>query len=82
MTLDVIVSSDGSVEWKDEDEFEQIQELGLITAEQAHRVRAEGEALIDRFQRRKPPFDGSWDKWRPEPKWPIPDLPLGWQILA
>jgi hypothetical protein len=37
-------------------------------------VRAEGEAVMAEAERGEPPFDGSWDGWRPDPSWAVPAL--------
>ena len=68
--LDLIVRPDGSVEWKDEDELEQAAALGLVDAEA---VRAEAARVLEEW-----PFPTGWEDWRPDPDWPIPQLPDGW----
>ena len=46
-TLDVIVSPDrSSWQWKDEDELQELRDRGVISAEQAHELRLEGERAI------------------------------------
>lgn len=73
--LDVWFDDSGVWLWKDEDELAALVEQGLRTPEEAAAVRAEGEAVIAAFERGDPPFDGSWRDWRPDPAWPLPDLP-------
>ena len=76
--LDIEISQDlKSWHWKDEDELVEAQALGLISAERAGEIRAEGERVIENMKSRKPPFDEHWDSWRPDPSWPIPELPGG-----
>jgi len=77
--LDAIVEPDGSWRWKDEDELEQAVERGLFTAEDAAAFRAEGERAVARIVDREPPFDRDWSGWRPDPSWPAPSLPEGWE---
>lgn len=76
--LDVIVNADGSSEWKDEDELAQAVANGLFTSADAEHFRADGERAVARILDREPPFDRDWSSWRPDPSWPVPTLPAGW----
>ena len=71
--LDLIVRPDGSYRWKDEDELEQAAALGLLDADE---VRAEAQRVI-----REWPFPTGWEHWRPDPSWPVPQLPAGWACV-
>ena len=71
--LDLIVTPDGSLRWKDEDELEHAAELGLVD-EAA--VRAEAERVVAEW-----PFPTGWEDFRPDPAWPIPQLPAGWDAV-
>jgi hypothetical protein len=74
--LDVVVATDRSTwSWKDEDDVELGVSLGLYTAADVERFRAEGARGRDRLLRREPPFDREWAEWRPDPGWAIPALP-------
>lgn len=80
--LDVIVEVDGSSwRWKDEDELEHAIADGLFTEEEAVGFRRWGERARDRIVAREPPFDRDWSGWRPDPGWPLPELPEGWDRL-
>ena len=68
--LDLIVMPDGTYRWKDEDELEQAAALGIVDAAA---VRAEAERVLEEW-----PFPTGWEDWRPDPAWPIPQLPEGW----
>ena len=68
--LDLIVRPDGSYIWKDEDELEQAAALGLLDPDE---VRAEAQRVLDEW-----PFPTGWEDWRPDPSWPVPQLPPGW----
>ena len=68
--LDLIVMPDGAYRWKDEDEFEQAAALGLLDADA---VRAEAARVLEEW-----PFPTGWEDWRPDPAWPVPQLPDGW----
>ncbi len=69
--LDLIVEPDGRYRWKDEDELEQTVALGLLDADT---VWAEAKRVLD-----DPPWPTGWEDWRPEPGWPAPRLPAGWE---
>jgi len=74
--LDLLVERDGSHRWLDEDELEQALTAGLLTASDAAAARAEGEAVLARN-----PFPTGWESWQPDPHWPTPELPEGWDRI-
>ena len=74
--LDIWIASDGSWQWKDEDELELAVELGVFTGEQAAAFRAEGERVIA-----ERPWPTGWEDWRPPPEWPLPELPHDWHVV-
>jgi predicted RNA-binding protein associated with RNAse of E/G family len=77
--LDVLIPPGRSTwTWKDEDELEEAVGRGIFSAEQAARFRAEGERAAARIIGGQPPFDRDWSGWRPDPEWPVPVLPHGW----
>jgi hypothetical protein len=65
-------------EWKDEDEVAWSVANGRLSAGAAAEVRAEGERALERVRRWEPPLDDAWIGWRPDPRWPVPSLPEGW----
>lgn len=80
--LDLLVELDGSAwRWKDEDELAEAIRDGLFTEEEALDFRRWGERARDRILAREPPFDRDWSTWRPDPEWPNPELPEGWEQL-
>ena len=68
--LDLIVRADGKYRWKDEDELEQAAALGLLDPDE---VRAEAQRVLEEW-----PFPTGWEDWQPDPSWPVPQLPPGW----
>jgi hypothetical protein len=40
-------------------------------------VRAEGERVLAAW-----PFPTGWEEFRPDPAWPLPGLPEGWEHVA
>ncbi|WP_086831074.1 DUF402 domain-containing protein [Streptomyces sp. NRRL B-24572] len=76
--LDISVYPDRSWLWRDEDEFAQAQQSGLMGPEQAARVRAAGERAVERIKTWGAPFSDGWEDWRPDPGWRVPELPADW----
>jgi hypothetical protein len=70
--LDIVVTPNlSSWSWKDVAE-------GIYSDAEARGFRDEGERAIERLLERRTPFDRDWTTWRPDPSWPVPDLPKGW----
>jgi uncharacterized protein DUF402 len=81
--LDVVVAPDRSWGWKDEDEFTErlaFPDHYWVPDEQA--VRAEGRRVIKQAEAGDFPFDGTWTDFVPDPSWPLPDMPPGWDRPA
>ena len=64
--------------WKDEHEVPVAIAEGFLTEDEAAAARAEGERVIELVERRASPFSDGWERWRPDPSWPVPALPEGW----
>ena len=79
--LDIWVEPDRTWRWKDEDHLAEAVEIGLFTQEQARGFRSEGERAIERIEAWSAPFDEGWESWRPDPAWPLPAIPDGWEAL-
>jgi len=75
LILDICIDPDGSWSWKDEDELEQAVALGRFTDDEARAIRAEGERVLA-----EKPWPTGWEEWRPDPAWPLPELPEGWDV--
>jgi len=71
--LDLIVHTDGRLVWKDEDELEQAGRLGLVDVAAVRRDAAAAVA--------SPPWPTGWETYAPDPGWPAPELPEGWDLL-
>lgn len=76
LVLDIWVEPDGSWEWKDDDELEVAVELGRFTPAQAAQIRSVGERVVT-----ERPWPTGWEDWRPDPAWPLPALPDGWDVV-
>ena len=76
LILDVRVAPDGSWAWKDQDELEEAVARGRFTEDDARSIRAEGERVVE-----ERPWPTGWEDWRPDPSWPLPELPDGWDVV-
>ena len=76
--LDLLVESDLSWSWKDEDEFADAIRIGRFSAHQAAGIRLEGERVIENIEAGCWPFNSGWESWTPNPGWEIPSIPEGW----
>jgi uncharacterized protein len=75
--LDLLVERDGTHSWLDEEELGAALEAGLLTTADAADARREGEAVLAEW-----PFPTGWEDWRPDPTWPLPALPPGWNRVS
>lgn len=74
--LDITVEPGGSWAWKDEEELARAVELGAFSPGEASAVRATGERVIAAR-----PWPTGWEEWRPDPRWKLPQLPAGWDVV-
>jgi hypothetical protein len=78
--LDLWVTPDRLVRRKDEDELEAARRAGRFDA----RTVAEIERWASRAEREiaawAAPFRDGWQHWRPDPAWPLPPAPTGYDI--
>lgn len=74
--LDIVVSPELAWQWKEDDELENAGRVGRITEEQIKAIRAERQRVVARIEARDWPFNGSFEGWRPDPGWTIPQLPV------
>lgn len=78
--LDILVPLDrASWRWKDEDELADEVAAGVFSIDEARGFRSEGERAVRRLVEGQSPFDRDWSSWRPDPSWPTPELPRGWE---
>ncbi len=79
--LDALVDPNlSSWRWDDEDELAEAVSIGAISQEEAASLYAEGRAAVAALQSGKSVFNG-WQDWRPDPSWPVPVLPDGWDQI-
>lgn len=80
--LDVVIEPDlATWRWKDEDELAEAVSRGLVTRERAAAFREAADRGRRRAMAREHPFDRDWSSWRPDPSWPLPELPPGWNVV-
>ncbi|MBI4305995.1 MAG: YgaC family protein, partial [Chloroflexi bacterium] len=76
--LDVVIRPDLTWYLKDEDELDAMVEAGLFPEERRAEVHEMAKRTIRLVENRKPPFCDGWDRWAPDPRWPLPELPPNW----
>jgi hypothetical protein len=80
--LDVVIAPDGkSWAWKDEDHMALAVSSGLFSPTEVDALRSEAMEVVARCEKSDEPFTSEWVGWRPDPAWPIPKLPAGWEQL-
>jgi uncharacterized protein len=78
--LDLLIAPDRSTwSWKDEDELAEAIAGGLFTPGDEAWFRYWGERAVEHVLLQLPPFDADWSGWTPDPSWPLPSLPAGWE---
>ena len=80
--LDICVRPDRTWYFKDLDQLEVCVEVGLMSAAMAAEVRRDAKQVVALIETWQPPFDAGLEGWRPDPAWPIPLLPAGWEAHA
>ncbi|MFF5182502.1 DUF402 domain-containing protein [Streptomyces sp. NPDC000345] len=79
--LDICVYPDRSWGWRDEDEFAQAQQDGLMDASVAELVREAGHGAVELIRSWDAPFNEGWQHWRPDASWAVPLLPEDWHRI-
>jgi predicted RNA-binding protein associated with RNAse of E/G family len=80
--LDIVISPNRKGwTWKDEDELNKAEAIGVYSHEKAASIWAEGRQVIDMLEANASPFCDGWESWRPPQEWGIPEFPDGWDTL-
>ncbi len=72
--LDVVVAPDRTVELKDEDELALAVSQGVLSSASAVAIEAAARAVVALVDAWGSPFCDGWERFRPDPDWPIPTL--------
>ena len=64
------------------DEFDLFRACGLIDPTTAERILPDADSVIARIENDESPSNSAWPTWRPDPLWPIPKLPEGWETIG
>lgn len=82
LELDLVVSSDYSLRWKDADEYQEAIWRGVITTSTAERIAKSQHEVLEKIKRREEPFGESWLDWIPDSRWGVPVLHPDWEKLG
>ncbi len=77
--LDVWIPARGTPRLKDEDHLEGCVAVGVFTADEARRIWARAADVI---ARRAELLPTGFEAFRPDPAWPVPELPAGWDRIS
>ena len=78
-TLDIVVNPDLSWYWKDLDELSDRVEAGVYPIDFAKFVRSEADKVVVSIEKKLPPFNQEWYKWKPPENYKIPVLRSDWE---
>lgn len=81
LELDLRINPDFSYEWKDLEEYQKGVQTGVILPEWISGIESAKGEILDKLEKRKYPFDGSWLDWTPDPTWSAPKLPVTWDKM-
>lgn len=79
LELDIVIAPDGSWSLKDDEQLEPWIERGRWTREEVAAIRAEGARIAAELDAGRRWWSDSWATWEPDPSWPVPPLPAGWE---
>ena len=78
LCIDLVVSPDYTLRWKDNDAFERRLREGVIAPDEAAEVRRATLEVLAAVNAREGAFAGTDITWRPDPSWPVPTITDGW----
>ena len=78
--LDLWITPDRTIEWKDEDELEGAVAGGRFTEDEAARIVADAHDAVREIEAWTSPFADGWQDWRPDPHLRLPEAPTGFAV--
>jgi protein associated with RNAse G/E len=75
LLVDLVIEPDGCYQWKDESEYAQARQLGIITDDEHRHVQVAREQVLALLDQEIGPFDQRWRSWRRGAHWRLPTLP-------
>ena len=79
LELDIVIDPHGSWRWKDDEHMEDWIARGRWTRAEVDGIRAEGGRVTAELEAGRRWWSDEWASWEPDPAWPVPELPLGWE---
>ncbi|NOL44118.1 DUF402 domain-containing protein [Kribbella sandramycini] len=73
--LDLWITPDRQIHWKDEDELEGAVLAGRFTQAEADQITATAHRAVLDIQAWTHPFCDHWETWTAPPDWPLPPAP-------
>lgn len=80
LTLDLVITGNGDVTSKDEDELDWLEGIGVYSRGEASQIRAVGQDAYRHFTGGGWPLKADWSSWLPTPQVEPPVLPDRWQL--
>ena len=81
LDLDIEIEPDLHFRWKDEDDYHNAIERGVVLPEWVQKIEEAKPEILERLERHRYPFDGSWLGWKPDLTWSPPTLPENWDKI-
>ena len=82
LELDIVIDLDGAWRWKDDEQMESWIERGRWTQDEVDAIRAEGVRVATALAAGRRWWSDDWASWEPDPTWPRPEIPDGWERAA
>ena len=74
--IDIWIPDGGPWEWKDADK---LVAGGRFSASEVDEIRAQADAVARDLDAGRRWWSDEWASWEPDPRWPTPSLPPGWE---
>jgi len=81
LDLDIDIEPDLTFRWKDEHDYQQSVEHGVISLEWVREIENAKPEILNALTQRLYPYDGAWLDWMPNRNWSLPKLPENWDKI-